>query len=132
MLTLFGLALLKFGLAAPLQLVVGRIHARSKASRVSALGALAITFFGYFVGVILTVFTAVSLLDALYQNGTMPGPLIFLSLLLSSAIGSAAGSIGGYVWIWYRTTRDLDYDDQICLKAPQIDKSRGWDDIFSI
>src|SRR5215212_3928991 len=106
MVALVGLAVLVFVLAAPLWLVMGRIHRRALAHRVGRTGPLFLAMFGYLGGVIATVFAALNLLEAAYPNGSMPGQFIFLALLLSSTIGSAVGASAGYAWVWFRTTWD--------------------------
>ena len=111
MATLVGLVAIVFVLAGPLWLLMGRIHRRAGAHRVGRIGPLFLSLFGYLGGVIAAVYASLRLLDAAYPSGAMPGPLIFLALLLSSAIGSAIGSSLGYAWVWFRTTSDVDYDD---------------------
>jgi hypothetical protein len=113
LLTLAGLAAFIFGVGAPLYLMMSRIHARARSARVSPLAAHVMAFIGYLIGVVLTWCTAIFLLTAAFQTAGPPGALIFLTLLVGCSVGSAVGSLGGYIWIWFRTTKDADYDDSL-------------------
>lgn len=130
---LLGFAALVLVTGGPLYLMMGRIHRRANATRVSATGALVLAFVGYLLGIVLTEFAVFRLLDVADAYGKLPTVMIFPALLLGSAVGSAVGSIGSYIWIWYRTSHDADYDDQLKVSShiTHIPQSRDGDDVVS-
>jgi hypothetical protein len=109
MLTLLGLAVFVGVVGGSLWLVMGRIHSRAKAIRVSPIGPLLLGLLGYMVGTVAMDYAAISLITWVYPSSWQTGWPIFAMLTLSSVMGATVGAAFGYVCLWARTTRDPDY-----------------------
>lgn len=110
MLTLVGLGALILVVGGSLWLVMGRIHERARATGKSQLGPQLLAFVGYMVGTVASDAGAICLLELVYSGGDPPGPVIFLTMLVGSCVGTVVGAGAGYVSLWARTTHDPDYE----------------------
>jgi CDP-diglyceride synthetase len=105
-------AVLIGSVAAPLWLVMGRIHRRSLANNVSPVVSLFLALAGWLVTIAATCY-GVALLCEEYavQNQWVVIALLACSCVFAAVVGAGVG----YMYLWLRTTDDSDFgriDDQ--------------------